>query len=432
MLWLAVLPQFPANATPSWPELAFRLGRYSPRVNLLSAGAGALRLELASSLRLFGGLEPLLERIRDDLAELCPDFIWSVAVTPLAALWIARGQPGTICPDQATTRSVLMKIALSALDLSPEIALRLTSFGLRRLGEVLVLPRASLGARLGQPFVLDLARALGEIEDPQTWFLFPERFDQNLELPAPVEAAPVLMFAARRLIAALSGWLVARNAAVCEIDWIITHGSGQQTILPLRFSRAVYAAPRIERVLKESLERLILAAPALGLRLIAEHSEVRDAQSAVLFDGMPAGGEALAELMDRLIARLGVNGVQGLRCHPDYRPEFASRPALGKTVATPAAKSGTDGETEMALPRHPSRPLWLIDPPEALRDYAGKPQHDGPLRLLSGPERIESGWWDGQEVRRDYFVAVDRHARWLWVFRDPRPGGGWFLQGLFS
>jgi protein ImuB len=110
--------------------------------------------------------------------------------------------------------------------------------------------------------------------------------------------------------------------------------------------------------------------------------------------------------------------VQGLACHADHRPELASRALPASPAATPAAL--------------PPRPLWLLNPPEALREVHGRPQRSGPLALAAGPERIESGWWDGGDVRRDYFIAIDSTGRWLWIFRDPRPPGGWFLHGIFS
>ena len=80
----------------------------------------------------------------------------------------------------------------------------------------------------------------------------------------------------------------------------------------------------------------------------------------------------------------------------------------------------------------PLRPLWLVDPPEALREARGRPQCGGELALAAGPERIEAGWWDGADARRDYFIAIDSAGRWLWIFRDPRPPGGWFLHGIFA
>jgi protein ImuB len=341
-----------------------------------------------------------------------------VAATPLAALWLARSDSGVVCVDLPATRAALAALPLTALELAPPLARRIEGCGLRRVGDLLALPRAALGARLGKPFVIDLARAMGEVADPQAGFVFPERFEQGLELPAPVDAAPVLLFAAHRLVAALAGWLAVRNGAVRGIECLIDHGHGASTMLPLAFSVPVHAGARIERVLKERLDALSLPAPALALRLSARDVAPREQRSLRLFDGTGQGPEALADLMDRLVARLGPQAVQGLACHADHRPELASRPVAGKPAPLPVAL--------------PLRPLWLVEPPEALHELHGCPQRDGALTLAVGPERIESGWWDGLDARRDYFIAQDGAGRQLWIFRDPRPPGGWFLHGWFA
>lgn len=406
-----------ASGDDFWPTLACWAGRYTPRVNL---AGDALRLDIGASLRLFGGMEALLGRVRADLAAMQVAARLAVAPTPLAALWLARAGDGTVCADPAGLPAALRALPLSVLQLPPALARRVEGFGLRRLGAVLALPRASLGSRLGRPFVLDLARALGELPDPQADFVFPEAFVQGLELPAAVEAAPVLLFVARRLVAALAGWLEARQGALRQLELHIDHGHGATTALPLAFSTPVHQAARIERVLKESLDALRLPAPALALRLCAAEIEPRPGASHALFEGPAPGQEALAELIDRLGARLGPGAVRGLARHADHRPERASR-----TSSAGAPLLAGDGAI-------PPRPLWLLDTPEALREVRGRPQHDGPLLLAAGPERIEAGWWDGEEARRDYFVAIDRAGRWLWIFRDSGVPGGWFLHGLFS
>ena len=400
-----------------WPTLACWAGRYTPRVNL---AADALRLDIGASLRLFGGLEALLGQLRAELAAMQVAAQLVVAPTPLAALWLARAGDGVVCPDPAALRAALQALPLSALRLAPPLARRVEGFGLRRLDAVLALPRASLGRRLGKAFVLDLARALGELPDPQPCFVFPEGFAQEVELPAPVESAPVLLFAARRLIAALTGWLAVRNGALRGIELRLVHAQDGCTLVPLAFSRPVHAVSRIERVLKERLGTLRLPAPVLSLRLCAGAIESRPGGSELLFEGPGQGQEALAELLDRLAARMGADMVRGLACHADHRPEQAScMPAQG-LIAMPSKIDN--------LPR----PLWLLESPEALREVGGRPRRGGELRLLAGPERIESGWWDGADARRDYFVAIDARGAWLWIFRDSSGSGGWFLHGLFS
>jgi protein ImuB len=73
--------------------------------------------------------------------------------------------------------------------------------------------------------------------------------------------------------------------------------------------------------------------------------------------------------------------------------------------------------------------LWLVDPPRRLAE--------GDFSLLAGPERIETGWWDGAEAKRDYFIARTGERSLAWIYRER--GGereerreGWFLHGYFA
>jgi protein ImuB len=77
------------------------------------------------------------------------------------------------------------------------------------------------------------------------------------------------------------------------------------------------------------------------------------------------------------------------------------------------------------------RPLWLLGQPERLRSRDGIPVYGGELLFLSDAERIESGWWDGRDIRRDYYAVVDRSGRRFWVYRDCH-SDGWFLHGFFG
>ena len=62
---------------------------------------------------------------------------------------------------------------------------------------------------------------------------------------------------------------------------------------------------------------------------------------------------------------------------------------------------------------------------------AGQPVWEGPLLLEHGPERIESGWWDGGDVRRDYYRASNPRGAMLWVYQDLR-SQDWYLHGVFG
>jgi protein ImuB len=110
--------------------------------------------------------------------------------------------------------------------------------------------------------------------------------------------------------------------------------------------------------------------------------------------------------------------VQGLACRAEHRPERA----------TAAAEFGVPPfELDFG-----ERPFWLLESPRLLPEVGGMPQHEGPLELLAGPERVESGWWDGGDVFRDYFVARAQNQSLLWIFCDRRGEGGWYLHGIFA
>jgi protein ImuB len=122
---------------------------------------------------------------------------------------------------------------------------------------------------------------------------------------------------------------------------------------------------------------------------------------------------AWQQVLDQLQTRLGEEAVCYLQLPDEHRPEYAW--AYGPTQH---AGAKTDG----LLKR---RPLWLLSQPQRLRS---------PLKgvtLTSEKERIEGGWWDGFDIRRDYYRARDHNGRHLWLFRNLQDGE-WYLQGLFG
>jgi len=112
--------------------------------------------------------------------------------------------------------------------------------------------------------------------------------------------------------------------------------------------------------------------------------------------------------------------VHGFDTIADHRPERAWR----------ACEPGKESPAAAWPPS--ARPLWLLPSPRPLAEIAEVPQYEGPLTLLTTSERIESGWWDGHDVAREYFVARNSAQALLWIYREPRGSGGWFLHGFFS
>lgn len=378
-----------------------------------------LLLEIGGCLRLFGGLAPIVDHLARGCAERGFVTQIGVAPTPRGAQWLA--QLADAMPASSTTASaspaaplagasrpgvdpraccltlealpdMLADLPLGVLAARPEIMSRLHAFGARQIGDLMALPRAGLARRIGPEVVAQLLQAVGELPDPRAPVVFPEHFRHRVELPAPASDAAMLGFPARRLIADLCGWLAARQAGATRCTLLFTperRGLPVQR-LELRLATTSRDPARFQRLLRERLDRTALAAPVGEITLEAGAAgEVvpLPGQNASLLDTrQPAA--PLEVLLERLRARLGEDAVHGLCIHPDHRPECATRQAA---VGFAAAGGGASA----AL-----RPLNLLDPPEPLGEVDGRPARRGePLELLSGPERIESGWWDQGELR---------------------------------
>jgi protein ImuB len=185
-------------------------------------------------------------------------------------------------------------------------------------------------------------------------------------------------------------------------------------------------------LLSERLARMPLAGPALEMSLRCDALVQAPAPNAELFPTRSTESEGLTRLIERLQARLGVEGVQRIALVADHRPERAASwtPASTSNAAEPLQSQTSCGA--------PVRPLWLLHEPLPLPEQASRPWLDGtPLQLLCGPERIESGWWDGDLAARDYFIARADDGALVWVYRARLPlsgpkGTGWFLQGRFA
>jgi protein ImuB len=168
-------------------------------------------------------------------------------------------------------------------------------------------------------------------------------------------------------------------------------------------------------LLRERLSRIALPQSVEAFGLECEETMQLAPGNFSFFTERGRGAEDRAALVERLRARLGREAVHGLALVPDHRPELAWRES--------------EPGTPHAEPPPTPRPLWLLAAPRVLLTDDHGPRLDGPLALEPGPERIESGWWDGGDVRRDYFVAANPEGARFWIYRS---GDAWFLHGIFA
>lgn len=406
--------------------------QFTPRVVLLDE---AVLLEVQPSLRLFGGARALCERVAREARELGCDAM-ARAPTALAALAFAR-----VAPPSARTpwRQRLDALPLAALSAAAEHEALLERLGCRTLGQVRALPRAGVSRRCGAAFVEALDQAYGERPESLAWLSLPETFEARLELPGRVEDAGALMFGARRLLLQMCGWLTARHAGVRRFVLHWRHdfhrpGVDDAGELEVRVAELTREPEHLCRLLAELLGHVQLEGPVGELRLQADEAEPLTFESrglALEATRTVREGESLAQLLERLSARLGADKVLRPVLCSDHRPE-----AMQQWV--PAAE-WTPATRPPPMPDGLPQPGWLLAEPLPLQTRQNRPHYHGVLQLLAGPHRIEAGWWAVQpgvpgRVARDYFVAFNERVGLLWIYRERVPAGaaGWFLQGVFG
>ena len=372
--------------------------QFTPRVSL--EPPQGMVAEVEGSLRFFGGFEPLKAKLQQGLTDLGFKAVFAFAPTARAALWRAAGGGGA-----------LEELPVAVTGLAPEALELLSGLGVRTLGELMRLPREGVALRFGQGLLRELDRARGDLPEPREFFVPPARFSARLELPAQVTQAESVLFAARRLLAGLEGLLAARHAGVRRFCLVLLHRDLPPTELKVGLATAGRGAEHFARLLREHLARTTLCAAVEAIRIEAGDFEVLSGESKNFFNDPHTGGEKWLRLVERLQARLGSSAVHGLRVHPDHRPERA-------WVCVFPGEGFLPKEEKQNEPR----PLWLLEPPRRLGE--------GEFVLLAGPERIESGWWDGAEARRDYFIARTGERSLAWIYRERE--GGWFLHGIFA
>jgi protein ImuB len=410
-----VLPRDEAAEYAALERLAAWAGQFTSTVSLVPPQG--LLLEIGGSLLLFGGLEALRTRLQEELRALGYRAAGGVAPVPLAALLLARAGHSTPVLEKAALPAVLGGFPLERLGLDEAAVAALRGMGLRQLAECLRLPRHGLARRLGPDVLAHLLRIVGELPDPRAAYVSPPEFRSRLVLPAEVDSTEALLFATRRLLLELTGYLRARGAGVSLMQLSLGHRGCPASRLELGLLTPTRDTNHLLMLLRTRLEPFTLPAPVDELVLETSQLTALPDENRMLFGEERTPQTQGDQLLDTLRARLGADAVHGCHVVADHRPERAwAHCAPGSAVDSPVPSV--------------RRPLWLLDSPEPLEEVNGLPCRGGKLHLLGGPERIETGWWD-EGVTRDYFVAEDRQHAKLWIFREHR-NRRWFLHGFFG
>lgn len=382
--------------------------RYSSQV--LSDPPRAVILEVGKSLGLFGPWPELERRLRGELAQLGYTHRIALAPNPRAAKVLAGVADGTVVESAEALPQALARIAVARAGLPCAAVDALAGMGIRQLGALLALPRAALQRRFGKPLVEALAVLLGERPAVLASYQPAEVFHERIDLGCEVRHHQALLFPLRRLLGDLATVLSARDGGVQRFTIAFDHADHSATTLEVGLLAPERGADALFEVARLRLEQCRLPQAVLELSVHAEALPPFTPEARDLLDPRAASALPLPQLIERLRARLGDDAVHGLHADPDPRPERA------------CVRDIADGAIASAA--LPARPAWLLARPIPLRGPAPK--------ILAGPERLETGWWDGDDIRRDYYVLELTGGQRAWAFAAAGERGPYMLHGWFA
>ena len=423
--------------------------RYSADVHLRAPDA--VLFEAGASLKLFGGWPALQRRLRGELSRSGFSCHVAAAPTASAAHVLAASSSGIALAALPALHDALAALPIAHGGLDARAADALLGMGLRTLGDLFRLPRPELARRIGPAALVHLDRLRGLVAESAPRWQPSARFERRLDFEANVDSTAALAFPLQRLIREFALFLVARDGGVQRFSLQLGHERGACTRIEVGLLAPQRDAASLFELARVRLDRVALAAPVQSLALCADDLPPLAPAHRELFDERKQGGLDWPALAERLRSRLGDAALHGLACAADHRPARAWRftappesqpsPSPGKTPQVRGRSAGQRQAQALGDSNAPdsgacrdeagrwqgdgaARPFWLLRRPLALRE--------APQRILAGPERIESGWWDGHDQRRDYYVVELRSGQRAWAFVEAGTNQNWTLHGWFA
>lgn len=466
----AVLPNIvthdddPAADRRQLESLAVWANCLSPVVHI--EGDDTLIADVTGCQRLFDGESNLLDRAIDGLKAQGFFVRGAVADTPGGAWALAHAHPeSAFIAQPGQTAAHVGPLPVWALRITPRTQAALASVGVDTIASLLYLPRSSLVSRFGQTLLDRIDQALGDLPEVLTPYRPQPVLTSRFCLGAPTTRIDVLTVGVRQALIRFCKKLEKQAAGVRQFfvtfycpDVATDKGLQTRTVtFPVDLSQPTRRVDHLHPLLVVLLNTLHLPAPADSLMLWARRFEPLDGWQDELFTTDAADARELGNLLDRLVVRLGSGAVVFPRLLSEHQPERAFRyvSVAGserncECRITNSESVGASSHSPLNVrhsPFHPNvtvagaRPLRLASPPVKIAATALVPEGPpisfclrGTRHAVAdsvGPERIETGWWRGPHVQRDYYRVTTEQGRRCWLFRD-RNCGRWLLHGWFD
>jgi protein ImuB len=443
---LLTAPAEPEKDAASLLALARWAGRYSPSLNV--DGEDGLWLDVSGVPHLFGGARALLDDMAMRFARFGFTARLALAETLGGAHALARyGRVSPLIVPQGKIGEALAPLPVEALRVAEEIVRLLKRLGLKRIGQLYDLPRASLERRFhsretAEAVLSRLDQALGRREEPRNPLLPAPDYAARLPFPEPLITHEGIVAGLDHLAEKLCQALSLARLGARRLSLTLYRADGTSAVVEAGLSAPCREPLHLARLFADRVEA-IDAGFGVDLMVLAALSTepLLPAQTAFARRG---GRERQEPLIDRLVSRLGGAAVRRLVSYASHLPERAQ--------GTLSALAGSVSWPEQGASK-PQRPCLLLAEPEPVDVLAEIPEGP-PARFTwrrvtrrvvkaEGPERIAPEWWrELREMRgkpRDYYRIEDEDGRRYWLFRaglyqesEAKDLPAWYLHGVFG
>ena len=428
----------PSRDRQALVEIAPRCERFSFRIGLEEAERPeSILMDVTGIAQFFSGEQALAQELDRALSNKRYDSRIAISQTIgsawAAAHFLAGPRQPVVIPAGELHR--LESLPVMGLRLHDATLAKLHRLGIHTIGQVLVLDRAPLTRRFGTEIGTRIDQFWGRCLEsitpchPPPTYRVERTLEEGISHPAAIEQLW------SRLLGQLLDLLSPKRLGTRHLECRFELENQTSRSLSLRLCEATNDPRHVTELLRFRLERLRLSSSVVGLRMEAMDVLPLEASQMEFFDGSTRGhAKQYAMLLDRLGSRLGEDAVLIPRLLPDPVPERAVRMRRVSSENPPASTTFPDRFHGL------DRPTALFPEPRPVEVIAVMP--DGPPAVLfwngirfdiahsSEPERIESGWWDGRYIRRDYYRLETTSGQWLWVYRQLQDHR-WFWHGEF-
>lgn len=371
-----------------------------------------IAISINSLLRLYQGVEPLWLHLASLFEHWQLQVSMSLGHSLEAAKCLAEAGAEQRCTDKELLLEVLGELSVTQLGYDEKTVGKLQKTGIQQLKQLWLLPPKQVGKRFGSQLVEQLSALKGELPAAVSFYRPKEHFSLMLDLVTEIEHWQGLLFPLKRALKELEEFLYQRQKALRQLTIQLHHRPQKDdlrvTEVPLKLASDSWRASQFLQLIQLQMNRYPLPQPVIAITVSAQQLFDVSSSNGQLLADKAVQSEDLAELLNRLQAKLGNAAVFSPAIAHDLRPLYnEGKQAAGQDLLVPSVIL--------------KRPLWLLPTAERVDISC--------WRLLEGPERLQTGWWDGCAYDRDYWIAEDALQRQGWLFYQNQQ---WFLQGWFS